>query len=283
MTLMLTPYRLIILVLFSAIIHLSSFAQRVNEHGLKMVSEVEVFDWELDKILMKYNEQNRLVGMTVYKDWNWSKAKCDACTYIPNYELYAEYYIKDGKMICKRYDEEYRNPLYDFKFDEWGHIVSFKEKLLDGWNKGEVVESEYAYSYDDRMKRYVMSDINFMNRSYQDIRKGINIDPVHKNDTNISIEWILYFANCEYSVDYYFKVSDWIDCINDYFHIGNWDKQKEYAYCDNQYEYDYDSNGNLIEVRENNQFLTTNIEVRDGIEYRYPYTVETTIKLKYLE
>ena len=275
--------RKIVFVLIISISCLCSYAQRVNEHGLKMVREVEVFDWELDKILLKYNEQNRLIGMTVYKDWNWNKAKYDAKTYVPKYELYAEYNIKDGKMICKRYDEEYSNPLYDFKFDEWGHIVSYNEKLLDGWNKGEIVVSEYAYSYDERMKRYVMSDINFMNRSYQDIRKGINIDPVHKNDTNISIEWILYLANCEYSVDYYFKVSDWIDCINDYFHIGNWDKQKEYAYCDNQYEYDYDSNGNLIEVRENNQFLTTNIEVRDGIEYRYPYTVETTIKLKYLE
>ncbi|MBD5222408.1 MAG: hypothetical protein HDS70_08615 [Bacteroidales bacterium] len=256
---------------------LCSFAQRVNEHGLKMVSEVEVFDWELDKILLKYNEQNRLVGMTVYKDWNWNKAKYDAKTYVPNYELYAEYYIKDGKMICKRYDEEYNNTLYDFKFDEWGHIVSFKEKYLAEWHNGYVAEHEYDYSYDERMKRYVMSDINFMNRSYQDIRKGINIDPVHKNDTNISIEWILYFANCEYSVDYYFKVSDWIDCINDYFHIAWWDKK---AGCDNQYEYGYDSNGNLIAVRENDP--ATRIERVDGVEYRYPYTVETTIKLKYL-
>lgn len=31
---------------------ISIYAQRLNEHGLKMVSEVEVFDWELDKILL---------------------------------------------------------------------------------------------------------------------------------------------------------------------------------------------------------------------------------------
>lgn len=261
-------------------LYLCSFAQRVNEHGLKMVSEVEVFDWELDKIILRYNEQNRLVGITVYKDWNWDKAKYDAKTYVPKYELYAEYNIKDGKMICKRYDEGYRNPLYDFKFDEWGHIVSYKEKLLDGWNKGEVVESEYTYSYDERMKRYVSTYGWF--GEFANIREGKYLNFGIKNDTNISLWWILKYDNCEYSVDYYFMMSEWIDCINDYMLKPTWDKQKEYAYCDNQYEYDYDSNGNLIEVREYNQYLTTNIEVVNGVEYKYPYTVDTTIKLKYL-
>lgn len=259
---------------------LTTFAQRVNEHGLKMVSEVEVFDWELDKILLKYNEQNRLIGMTVYKDWNWSKSKYDTSTYTPNYELYAEYNIKDGKMICKRYDKEYRNPLYDFKFDEWGHIVSYNEKLLDGWNKGEVVKSEYTYSYDERMKRHVSTYGWF--GEFANIREGKGLNFDIKNDTNTSLWWILRFDNCEYSVDYYFMLSEWIDCINDYMLKPSWDKQKEYAYCDNQYEYDYDSNGNLIEVREYNQYLTTNIEVVNGVEHKFPYTVDTTIKLKYL-
>lgn len=261
-------------------LNLTTFAQRINEHGLKMVREVEVFDWELDKIILKYNEQNRLVGMTVYKDWNWSKSKCDAQTYIPNYELYAEYNIKDGKMICKRYDEEYRDPLYDFKFDEWGHITSFKEKPSAAWLKGEIFEYEYDYSYDERMKRHVSTYGWF--GDFADIREGKNLNFDIMNDTNISLWWILRFDNCEYSVDYYFMLSEWIDCINDYMLKPTWDKQKEYAYCDNQYEYDYDSNGNLIEVREYNQYLTTNIEVVNGVEHKFPYTVDTTIKLKYL-
>lgn len=42
----------------------SIYAQRVNEHGLKIVCEVEVY-WKLEKILLKYNEQNRLVGVII--------------------------------------------------------------------------------------------------------------------------------------------------------------------------------------------------------------------------
>lgn len=255
-----------------------SFALRVNEHGLKMVSEVEIFDWELDKIILTYNEQNRLVGMSVYKDWNWDKAVYDAKTYTPNYELYAEYNIKDGKMVCKRYDEEYSNPLYDFKFDELGHIVSFKEKYLQPWLDGEVAEYEYDYTYDERMKRKVCDWDRF-----SDIRNGKNIDLTHRNDTNIAIWWILDFPNCEYLVDYYFSISDWVDCINDYMLKPTWDKQKGNAYNDNQYEYDYDSKGNLIEVREYEQHETARIKVINGVEHRYPYRVDTTIKIKYLE
>lgn len=264
----------LIAVLCLVLSSLCAHAQRVNEHGLKMVSEVEIFDWELDKIILKYNEQNRLIGMTVYKDWNWDKAKFDAKTYAPNYELYADYNIKGSKMVCKRFDKEYSNPLYDFKFDEFGHIVSFKEKYSDGY----VVEQGYGYTYDDRMKRNV-SDWE----QFQAIRNGKRIDKTHRNNTNIAIWWILDFDNCEYSVDYYFLISEWVDCINDYMLKPTWDKQKEYAYNDNQYEYDYDSRGNLIEVREYEQFETATIEVVDGVKHRYPYTVNTTIKIKYLE
>lgn len=260
-----------IVVLIILLIPFISSAQRVNEHGLKMVREVEVFDWELDKIILTYNEQNRLVGMTVYKDWNWSKSKCDARTYVPNYELYAEYNIKDGKMICKRYDEEYRDPLYDFKFDEWGHITSFKEKPSAAWLKGEIFEYEYDYSYDERMKRHVSTYGWF--GDFADIREGKNLNFDIMNDTNISLWWILRFDNCEYSVDYYFMLSEWIDCINDYMLKPFWD---------NQYEYKYDSSGNLIELIENEQYTFVQIEVKDGKEYRYPYSVDTTIKLKYI-
>lgn len=271
----------LIAVLCLVLSSLCSFAQRVNEHGLKMVSEVEIFDWELDKIIFKYNEQNRLIGMTVYKDWNWDKAKFNAKTYTPNYKLYAEYNIKNGKMTCKRYDEEYSNPLYDFKFDEWGHIVSFKEKCLGGCQGDDFVEYEYEYSYDDRMKRYVSTDGWF--RHFVDIREGKNLNFDTKNDTNISIWWILTFDNCEYLVDYYFMISEWMDCINDYMLKPTWNKQKEYAYNDNQYEYYYDSRGNLIEVREYNQFETSSTKVIDGVKHCYYYTVDTAIKIKYIE
>lgn len=89
----------VLLYIFLILLPIQLFAQRVNEHGLKMVCEVEIFDWELDKILFEYNEQNRLIGMTVYKDWNWSKAKYDPETYNPQYKLYAIYSIKNDLLV----------------------------------------------------------------------------------------------------------------------------------------------------------------------------------------
>lgn len=243
------------------------YAQRINEYGKKMVKELEILDWEHDKILFEYNDQNRLTGMTVYKDWEYEKHPKEDKVHIPKFELYAEYRLQGNTMYCKRYDEEYSEPLYDFKFDEWGHILGFKANYLDedepeGYR---VISWDYTYPYDELAKRHMLSeeDSNILRGTYSEIREGENIDPDHKNDTNISTEWILYFSNCGYSVDYYFKITEWVDCINDYFHKGVYD---------NQFTYEYDDRGNLVELSEFEKMIFSNVS-----------TWDTTIKFKYVE
>lgn len=117
---------------------LCSFAQRVNEHGLKMVSEIEYLDsrgW-IYLLKFKYDESNKLSQMTVYHKCNYKEGRLDELKkrYTPSeykehiaafpieYKLYRDFIKDDNGLTVKNYDTDDSSLRWEVAFDTYGNI-----------------------------------------------------------------------------------------------------------------------------------------------------------------
>lgn len=176
MAFVLNPYRLIILVLFSAILHLSSYAQRVNEHGLKMVSEVEYkhpYSSSVDIIKFKYNEQNRLTQMSVYRKWIYTDEEIKRLNRMSSQDrkehleefpsspkLYRDFIKDENGLTVKDYNSYNYSPLrWEIAFDCYENISSIS--VFEEFEPGAIKRDEFNFEYERdgidntfRMSRY---------------------------------------------------------------------------------------------------------------------------------
>ncbi|MBD5353041.1 MAG: hypothetical protein HDR86_09495 [Bacteroides sp.] len=285
MTLMLNPYRLIILVLFSAIMHLSSYAQQVNEHGLKMVSEVELYDNGLNYDLkFEYSSKGNLIGIKCYGH-NFETEK---------YELKYEYRLTNGRLIFKDYEEDDNIYKYDFDLDWNNHITRITYTAIAGQDLGSKWEMSYSYEPNPLNNSYylcrkVMREWNTNTQTktfvftYErcweyELRDGcvVNKDSeeiINKeriNDTNLSIWGRLPSLNMfSCGIERCLYLTEWMGKHNRYMPIADNSKYDKYKYL-------YDEDDNLSEVY---LYEWGKWEKYNG---EYGWGIKRSVKLKYV-
>lgn len=265
----------------------SSFAQRVNEHGLKMVSEVELYNLPSGvdcNLKFEYSSKGNLIGIKCY-GFNHKTEK---------YGLMNEYQLRNGLLVFKDYEDDWNIYQYDFEFD-WNNNIT---RIIVTPTKGQDVGSkwEWSYSYDlnsltnsyycckknmrewntnTQTKTFVSTYERCYEYELRDgcvISKGSNglIDKSRVNDTNLSL--LSFFRNgvgVSGSLLNYIDLTEWMGFHNQYMPIT--DDSKYY-----RYEYIYDEKGNMSEVflYEWGKWKKLNSELGWGIQ--------RSIKLKYL-
>lgn len=153
----------ILLTFLSLIISLPIFAQRLNEHGLKMVSEVE-FKYPhsslVDIIKFKYNEQNRLTQMSVYRKWIYTDEDNKRLNYMSPQErkehleefpsspkLYRDFIKDDNGLTVKDYDSYNYSPLrWEVAFDCYENISSIS--VFEEFEPGAIKRDEFNFEYE---------------------------------------------------------------------------------------------------------------------------------------
>lgn len=278
--------RLIILWLLFAI-SLCSFAQRVNEHGLKMVSEVEIYNLPKGvdcNLKFEYNSKGNLIGIKCY-GFNHKTEK---------HGLMNEYLFSNGRLIFKDYEEDGNYYKYDFEFDWNNNITRITVTPTAGQDVGSKWEWSYSYepnplnnSYylcrkvmrewntNTQTKTFVFTYERCWEYELRDgcvVSEGSNglIDKSRANDTNLSL--LSFFENgigVSGSLLNYIFLIEWMGCHNHYMPIT--DDSKYY-----RYEYIYDEKGNMSEV-----FLYEwgKWEKLNG---EWGWGIKRSIKLKYL-
>lgn len=259
--------RPIALIIFFALTSFSSFAQRLNEHGLKMVSEIEFSDKRGGGscyLMFKYDEKDRLTRMSVYRGG----------------KLYRDF-IKDNRgLYVKDYDDYNYSPLrWEISFDCYGNINRIC--VFEEFSPGSIRKDEFNFGYerdgiDDtyRLGRYSYTETgkhkgekswfgtsvgtlygNFYHKEGfivegdgENLGRTYTIDYNHINDSNINLLYFfgrssLYGGGMNMS---YFTLTEWLPCRSKYFidESVNWKEDEDVL----QYLYKYDDNGNLMEV-----------------------------------
>lgn len=248
--------RRIILGIIFTISSLCLFAQRVNEHGLKIVSEIEILNkcGSGQRICYEYEMSGKLKGLTVH-DISEDKS----------ISLFASFRMQNNKII--RQHNGYLDSFNDctFEVDSNRHIVRYvvtptnpneqdyglrwemtyqygRDTKYNRWYLSSVRYKEYYYDNDDR--RYILNhEGNNNNLQYYegvvDAKNNISeyYDLSHRNDTNISLSFILMPFN-NFWDDYYFMMTEWIDCRNEFMPKNTSITKYEYVYKD----------GNLNEI-----------------------------------
>lgn len=248
--------RRIILGIIFIISSLCLFAQRVNEHGLKIVSEIEILNkcGSGQRICYEYEKTGKLKGLAVY-DIAENKS----------ISLLASFRMQDNKII--RQHNGYLDSFNDciFEVDSNRHIVRYVvtptnpneqdyglrwemtyqygyDTKYNRWYLSSDRYKEYYYDNDDR--RYILNHVGNNNnlQYYEGVVAVINniseyYDLTHRNDTNISLSFILVPFN-NFWDDYYFKMTEWIDCRNEFIPKNTSITKYEYVY----------QNGNLNKV-----------------------------------
>lgn len=266
-----------------------SFAQRVNEHGLKMVSEVKLYSLKggIDcNLKFEYNSTGSLIGVKCYGHNNLTE----------KYGLKNEYRLNNGRLIFKDYEADWNIYQYEFEFDWNNHITRITETPIKGQDVGSKWEMNYLYDFDTNTNSYYLSketlrewNTNTITNTYvflsdhcfgeyelRDecvLRKRVDyvIDKCKVNDTNLSLLDFLIYGGISISngIERYLSITEWIGKHNKY--LVDTDNPKYH-----RYEYVYDKQGNLLEAY---LYDWGKWEKYDG---NYGWGIQRSIKLKYL-
>lgn len=250
----------ILSILISSVISLS--AQRVNERGLKCVSEIEMSGRQTSnqRYVFEYFDDLRLKSMSVYH----------------GNVLYYTFTMNNGVLTRKDYDNFGCEWNYDM--DVYGNVARITMTCIGSDGSGFKNEHTYTYAQSKRNPwRHVVEDntIEFARLSRTKPFRRNNNDDVHKfeyrdgiiwevthreqfpneytdkrfnsvaqrfnfnvkNDTNIDF-WQLWFPRT--SNETIVALTEWLSLRPDYLmnDVGS------------HYEYEYDNDGNLIKIIE---------------------------------
>ena len=249
----------ILVILVSSVISL--FAQRVNERGLKCVSEFEISGREYDgyRYVFEYFDDLKLKSMLVYSE-NTLKHK---------------FTMNNGVLTRKSYDYTDSDCEWVYDMDVYGNVARITMTCIGSDGSGFKDEHTYTYAQSESHPwRNVVEDREmefarlsrtkpFRRNNNDDIRKfeyrdGIIYDVTFredypedyvnifdrcakrfnfnvKNDTNIDF-WQLWFPRT--SNETIISLTEWLSLRPDYLmnDVGS------------HYEYEYDNDGNLIKI-----------------------------------
>lgn len=250
---------------FIVLFSLQSFAQRLNERGLKCVSEFEISGREYDgyRYVFEYFDDLKLKSMLVYSE-NTLKHK---------------FTMNNGVLTRKSYDYTDSDCEWVYDMDVYGNVARITMTCLDSDGSGFKNEHTYTYAQSERHPwRNVVEDREiefarlsrtkpFRRNNNDDIRKfeyrdGIIYDVTFredypedyvnifdrcakrfnfnvKNDTNIDFWqlWSTRTTNGEI-----IALTEWLSLRPDYL----MDFEGDYI----NYYYEYDNKGNLIRIVE---------------------------------
>lgn len=248
---------------FIVLFSLQSFAQRVNERGLKCVSEFEISGREYDgyRYVFEYFDDLKLKSMLVYSE-NTLKHK---------------FTMNNGVLTRKSYDYTDSDCEWVYDMDVYGNVARITMTCIGSDGSGFKDEHTYTYAQSESHPwRNVVEDREmefarlsrtkpFRRNNNDDIRKfeyrdGIIYDVTFredypedyvnifdrcakrfnfnvKNDTNIDF-WQLWFPRT--SNETIVALTEWLSLRPDYLmnDVGS------------HYEYEYDNDGNLIKIIE---------------------------------
>ena len=246
-------------ILINSIIGL--FAQRVNERGLKCVSEIEMSGRQTSnqRYVFEYFDDLRLKSMSVYH----------------GNVLYHTFTMNNGVLTRKSYDYTDSNCEWVYDMDVYGNVARITKTSLGSNGRGYKTEHTYTYAQSERNPwRNVVEDREvefarlsraepFVRNNNDDIlkfenRNGIIYDVTFredypedyvnifdrcakrfnfnvKNDTNIDFWqlWTTRTANITF-----IALTEWLSLRPDYL-------MNDVEY---HYEYEYDNDGNLIKI-----------------------------------
>lgn len=168
--------KLILLFFILALTSRCSFAQRVNEYGLKMVSEIEYQEEYrscIELIKFRYDEHNRLIRMSVYHKWIYTEAEIERMKswtlqerkehlkeFPTEPKLYRDFIKTSDGLAVKDYGSYNYSPLrWETAFDCYGNInsISVFEEFEPGAIRRDVFNLEYERDDIDntfRLSRY---------------------------------------------------------------------------------------------------------------------------------
>lgn len=251
---------------FIVLFSLQSFAQRVNERGLKCVSEFEISGREYDgyRYVFEYFDDLKLKSMLVYSE-NTLKHK---------------FTMNNGVLTRKSYDYTDSDCEWVYDMDVYGNVARITMTCIGSDGSGFKNEHTYTYAQSESHPwRNVVEDKTiefarlsrtkpFRRNNNDDIRKfeyrdGIIWEVTHreqfpneytdkrfnsvaqrfnfnvKNDTNIDF-WQLWFPRT--SNETIIALTEWLSLRPDYL----MDFEGVYT----NYYYEYDNKGNLIRIVE---------------------------------
>jgi hypothetical protein len=142
---------------------LCSFAQRVNEHGLKMVSEIEyqpAHCSRVELIKFRYDDHNRLIRMSVYYKWIYTEADIEGMkSWTPQErkehlkefptepKLYRDFIRTSDGLTVKDYGTYNYSPLrWETAFDCYGNISNIA--VFEEFEPGAIVKNDYNFFYE---------------------------------------------------------------------------------------------------------------------------------------
>lgn len=267
----------IVLLLAVISICVSSFAQRLNKEGLKMVSEIEFIESEWNFLFkFQYDNKDNLTRMTVYhkyipsqklsKDMSPEQYKEHVKTLPPEYVLYRDFIMDDKGLSIKNYDREPMTQ-YETVLDRDGNITSIT--YFDEWEIGSFRRVRHDFFYESDGKRMWLSGYDmteagkrngqnswrdsscgtlhykmfyyngFLKESYSDNQERFikDIDYLHINDTNIN----LYVFPVGWGGDIFGSTFMEFLAVADWLHC-----RSKYFLKDDKAYFDYDNKGNLI-------------------------------------
>lgn len=189
----------LIAVLCLVLSFLCSFAQRVNEHGLKMVSEIEYLEKgrATYQFKFKYNDENKLTRMTVYQKWIYSDDELnrlhdmtphDRKEHLEEYpiepKLYRDFIKTSEGLTVKDYDFYNYSPLrWEVAFDCYDNICKISE--FEEFEPGAIKREEFNIEYERdgldntfRLSRY--SDTETSKRKGQKSWYGTTVGTLYK-------------------------------------------------------------------------------------------------------
>lgn len=248
-------------ILLALVLPFSIYAQRVNERGLKCVSEFEMSGRQTSnqRYVFKYFDDLRLKSMSVYH----------------GNVLYHTFTMNNGVLTRKSYDYTDSDCEWVYDMDMYGNVTRITTTSLGSNGRGYKTEHTYTYAQSERNPwRNVVEDREiefarlsraepFVRNNNDDIRKfeyrdGIIYDVTFredypedyvnifdrcakrfnfnvKNDTNIDFWqlWTTRTANITF-----IALTEWLSLRPDYLmnDVGS------------HYEYEYDNDGNLIKI-----------------------------------
>lgn len=247
------------------------FAQRVNEYGQKVISEILiVHEYEGEelrnntkKYVYTYSDDLKLKGLKYY--WSGFDAREGR---IVKDKLQEEFMLKDNTLTRKSHVYEYSDMKWEFDFDLHGNIAKITEYSYG--SDGSVAKYEYNYTYEyskehnwwqmvgsgwtewykpknskcfykQELEPYweycyidgIRYDKGVSQRGIEYRRKDFNFDI--KNDTNIDLYRIVDRDDIFIGIE----ATEWNRSRNEYL------RNKKY---DSPYEYKYEDD-NLIEIQ----------------------------------
>ena len=271
--------RRITLIIIFTISSLYSFAQRVNERGLKCVSEIKMSGRQASnqRYVIEYFDDLKLKSMSVYY----------------GDKLYHTFTMNNGVLTRKSYDYTDSDCEWAYEMDVYGNIARITMTCMESDGSGYKTEHTYTYAQSERHPwRQVVEDntIEFARLSRAkpfrrnnndwnlkfDYRDGIIWDVTYnyrhsdsdndnsfgyaakrfnfnvKNDTNIDF-WQLWATRT--TNETIVALTEWL-CLRPDFLMND---------VGSHYEYEYDNDGNLIKITDRSwdmQYVYKEIKIK---------------------